>query len=119
MSRPSIPTPPRAHAHAPRPVIYVPKALAERAKREGVDLDKFYLEHYGADWRVEEPMPLSRPVAMPAGKPGCKDCCGIGVVHVQVKGQLRVERKPCPCTIEQQFNQVREERLRSLQRDMP
>lgn len=63
------------------------------------------------------PGPLHAPAR--AGRPGCKDCGGIGVVHVQVKGQLRVERAACPCTVGQQFEQVRDERLRRLQRDVP
>ena len=30
-------------------------------------------------------------------RPGCVACGGIGVIHVQVPGQLRVERKQCQC----------------------
>ena len=34
------------------------------------------------------------------GRPGCVACGGLGVIHVQVKGQLRTERVPCACTRE-------------------
>ena len=30
-------------------------------------------------------------------RPGCVACSGLGVIHVQVPGQLRVERKQCQC----------------------
>ena len=33
-------------------------------------------------------------------RPDCVACQGLGVIHVQVKGQLRTERVPCACTRE-------------------
>jgi hypothetical protein len=34
------------------------------------------------------------------GRPGCVACGGLGTIHQQVKGQLRVVRVPCGCTRE-------------------
>ena len=30
-------------------------------------------------------------------RPGCRDCAGLGRVHVQVPGDFRVKSVPCSC----------------------
>lgn len=34
------------------------------------------------------------------GRPGCVACGGLGTIHQQVPGELRVIRVPCPCKTE-------------------
>lgn len=53
------------------------------------------------------------------GRPGCVACGGLGTIHQQVPGELRVVRVTCACVTEQQFAHVRDERLARLQRDVP
>jgi hypothetical protein len=33
-------------------------------------------------------------------RPGCVACGGLGTIHQQVPGELRVIRVPCPCKAE-------------------
>lgn len=49
-----------ALSYEPRPVrpcIMVPASVVRYAQAEGVDITKFYLENYGADWALDEPIP--------------------------------------------------------------
>ena len=39
--------------------VYIPPAAAEAAKKAGIDVDLFFMKHYGARVEVTKPIPLS------------------------------------------------------------
>jgi hypothetical protein len=39
--------------------VHIPPAAAEAAKKAGIDVDLFFMKHYGARVEVTKPIPLS------------------------------------------------------------